>query len=74
MFLTFVRLLLARPGEFETEKKLKASVKASVAEGGIHIAEIGAGQVKKKPGWIQCSTVKAAYGNLTSFLSFQNIL
>nr|XP_022337726.1 stimulated by retinoic acid gene 6 protein-like [Crassostrea virginica]XP_022337727.1 stimulated by retinoic acid gene 6 protein-like [Crassostrea virginica] len=41
VFLTFVRLLLARPGEFETEKKLKASVKASVAEGGIHIAEIG---------------------------------
>ena len=50
MFLTFVRLLLARPGEFETEKKLKASVKASVAEGGIHIAEIGAGQVKKNRG------------------------
>ncbi|XP_061178443.1 receptor for retinol uptake stra6-like [Saccostrea echinata] len=41
VLLTFVRLLLARPGGFEPPKKLKASVKASVSHGEVIISELG---------------------------------
>lgn len=42
VLLTFVRLLLARPSGFEPKwRKMKLSVKASVAQGELHIAELG---------------------------------
>ncbi|XP_062602192.1 receptor for retinol uptake stra6-like [Saccostrea cucullata] len=41
VLLTFVRLLLARPGGFEPPQKLKASVKASVSHGEVVISELG---------------------------------
>lgn len=42
VLLTFVRLLLARPSGFEPKwRKMKLSLKASVAQGEVHIAELG---------------------------------
>lgn len=42
VLLTFVRLLLARPSGFEPKwRKMKLSVKASVAQGEVHITELG---------------------------------
>ncbi|XP_056005122.1 receptor for retinol uptake stra6-like isoform X2 [Ostrea edulis] len=41
VLLTFVRLLLARPGGFEPPRRLQASVKASVSQGDVCITELG---------------------------------